>query len=394
MSDYKCITCNKLFLQKIDFERHKKRKRPCENKNELNNDLKCNFCDKLLSSKYNLDRHLSHYCKDKNNIKITEEVLESSNKKKNSSGFIKPKDKFINSDNDLNDTKKNRTKSYLTRTRSYSTRTDACKSNKKKCEFCDKSISKTNYSKHIRICKEKKENKEKEELYNKSIKEKELIFKQLIEKMELLEKQNDKILKENKKLRNNITLNTTTKKTKNNSINNSTNISNNTNNTTNNTIDNLTNNTINIQLVAYGKEDYDKLTEKEYKYILNKGFKSVPEFVNQLHFDKNRPEYHNIYISNLRDNYVMVYDDNIWKLRNRKETMEELYEDKKNILIDKLEELINILPQSAINKFERFLNDEQDNKIKNGIIEEIKLLLHNNRNIPLATKMKLGLIKL
>ena len=92
------------------------------------------------------------------------------------------------------------------------------------------------------------------------------------------------------------------------------------NNNINNTIDQSQ--TFNVQLVAYGKEDYDKLSDKEYQIIINKGFKSVQELVKTLHFNKNYPENHNIYISNLRDNYVMVYDGKQWEVKNRKETIE------------------------------------------------------------------------
>ena len=262
MLEYKCNICDKLLKNKIDYKRHKIKKKPCNKNPLIKGHFECNLCNKTFARKYTLDRHKSDYCLGKTENKKCAKILEISNKHKNTSALIKPNDKFINSDNDI---KKNRTKSYLIRTESYPTRTDACESNKKKCEFCDKSISKTNYSKHIRICKEKKENKEKEELYNKANIEKELIFKQLIEKMESLEN-------ENKKLKKQITIN------------------NNSNNNSNNIIDNSTNNnTINIQLVAYGKEDYNKLTDKDYKIIINKGFKSVTEFVNQLHFDKNRP---------------------------------------------------------------------------------------------------------
>ena len=44
------------------------------------------------------------------------------------------------------------------------------------------------------------------------------------------------------------------------------------------------------------------------KTIFHKGFKSVENLTKSLHFDKNRPENHNIYISNIKDNYVMMYD--------------------------------------------------------------------------------------
>ncbi|CAH6421766.1 Hypothetical protein KVN_LOCUS452 [uncultured virus] len=248
-----------------------------------------------------------------------------------------------------------------------------------KCNYCGKEFSRSDVlSRHInKYCKKKKEDDS----------QKEQIFKKLLEKLDFIEKQNHVIIEENKELKNEIFImkNNPSKKIKN-KLNNGT-----INKTNNNIIDNSQ--TFNIQLVAYGKENYDKLTDKEYRIIINKGFKSIQEMVKALHFNKNRPENHNIYISNIRDNYVMIYDGNKWELRNRKETIQELFIAKKDILVDKFDELLDKLPEHAINKFERFINDVQDDKIKEGILEELKLMLYNNKNIPMKTKEKLGLLK-
>jgi hypothetical protein len=89
----------------------------------------------------------------------------------------------------------------------------------------------------------------------------------------------------------------------------------------------------------------------------------------------------------------MVFDGNKWQLQNRQTTIDDLYDNKKDILVEKFDELVNTLPEHAIKKFKRFLNDEQDDKIANTIKEELKLTLYNNKNIPEATKEKLGLVK-
>ena len=220
-----------------------------------------------------------------------------------------------------------------------------------KCTYCEQVFSRIDsLNRHTNsFCKIKikqKEN-EKEEIFKQLLQEmieqnKEL--KNQINKLEKIGKQNEIILEENKELKNKIGKKNINKRT--------------INNTNNNILDQSNNiNNFNIQLVAYGKEDYDKLTEKEYKIIINKGYKSVQEMVKSLHFHKNRPENHNIYISNIRDNYVMIYDGNKWELRNRKETIEELYIAKKDILVEKFDELLNKLPGFAIDKFERFIND-------------------------------------
>ena len=184
---------------------------------------------------------------------------------------------------------------------------------KNQCNYCWKFFSRQDsLNRHLEHrCKIKKEQDN----------VKEQIFKQLLEEMQIIKKQNEEL---KDKMNHMETITNINKKINNGTIN--------TNSHNNN------NNTINIQLVAYGKENYDKLTDKEYQIIINKGFKSVQEMVKSLHFNKNRPENHNIYISNIRDNYVMIFDGNKWELRNRQETIEELYITKKDILVDKFDE--------------------------------------------------------
>ena len=310
----------------------------------------CEKCNKSFDLKGDYKRHINRI----NPCKINDSI-----------------DSLLSQDKESVVAQKSNTDSHIKKT---ILKIDSSLKKEYKCPECNILFSKnSNLHRHKKICKIKikKENEVKEK-----------IFKQLLEEMKEQNKKLEIIIEENKELKNKV------QKIENKNINNGTI------NTNNNTLDqsNITNN-INIQLVAYGKEDYEKLTDKEYQIIINKGFKSVQELVKNLHFNKNRPENHNIYISNIRDNNVMIYDGRKWQLRNRKETIEELYIAKKDILVDKFDELLNKLPEHAINKFERFINDEQENEIKNGIIQELKLILYNNKNIPLKTKKRLGLLK-
>ena len=61
-----------------------------------------------------------------------------------------------------------------------------------------------------------------------------------------------------------------------------------------------------------------------------------------------------------------------------------MYEDKSNILIDKIEEWIDIgykLDPIIMKKFQRFLDKKEDDEIKNKIKDEIKLILYNKRKV-------------
>ena len=163
---------------------------------------------------------------------------------------------------------------------------------------------------------------------------------------------------------------------------------NNNNNTTNNYIQNN-----NFNLVAFGKEELNTLSNTTCAKLLNRGFMSIPALVEYVHFNKDKPEYNNVYISNMRDNYVMIYDGNGWKLEERKHIIDELLEEKRNYLIEKFDELLSKLNNNIIKKFKRFLDNEEDNTIIRKIKKEIKLVLYNNNSLPLETKKLLVLKK-
>ena len=201
------------------------------------------------------------------------------------------------------------------------------------CKYCGKIFSRTfTLNRHIDgYCKVKKNNDSKmEELLERLIKIEEN-NKEMKEKMILLETENANY----KNIINNTQNNIGTQNIQN-------------------------NNTINVKILAYGKEDTSKITVNDYKKILGRGMNSVPAFVEKLHFDINSPENHNVYISNLRDEYVLMYDGKIWRLNNRDEALQQLYEDKSDILETKFEELITKLDEPTIKIFNRFLKIKDD----------------------------------
>jgi len=140
----------------------------------------------------------------------------------------------------------------------------------------------------------------------------------------------------------------------------------------------ITNNII----IAYNQQpDLSHLTDMDYLRIMNKGFKSVPKLIEEIHFNPNKPENKNIYIPNIKNKYAMGWNGQKWDLMNRNEVIDDMYDDKSNILIEKFEELESSnIDKNTLNKFRRFINKQDDDDIKNKIKEEIKLLLYNNKN--------------
>ena len=137
----------------------------------------------------------------------------------------------------------------------------------------------------------------------------------------------------------------------------------------------------NIKLLSYGNTDVSHLTNNDYMKCLNHSNFCVSHLIEKIHFNPQKPENHNIYVSNIKNNYVMLYDGNKWILKDRDDAITNLMDEKEIILEQKLEEWIengNDYPK-IMNKFKRYIDKKENNKVLNKIKDEIKLVLFNNR---------------
>jgi hypothetical protein len=244
------------------------------------------------------------------------------------------------------------------------------KINDNKCIYCNKILScKGNVIRHIKDgCKKVKSNLQELHKIFDILKEKEQNkIDTLNEKKTALLKQELNDLKQ-MKLQNEIDkLKCTIIQNSNNTIMNSNNIQN---------IQNT-----NIYLIGYGKEDLTKLKQKEIIKALNRGFMSPIGLTETIHFNPKYPEYHNVYISSMKDKYAMVYDGKTWNLVNKAELVDQIYDEKKDFISENFEEFYDSLTPSKRNALKEWFDmDDDDPKIKN-IKDEIKMLLYNKRKM-------------
>lgn len=152
----------------------------------------------------------------------------------------------------------------------------------------------------------------------------------------------------------------------------------------NNAINNVINNT--IVLIGYGKEDLTKIARNDLIEVFRCGYKAAIKMTDTVHFNPKYPEFHNVYISNIKDKYAMVYDGANWKLTTKNAVVDKLYDNNKSFVEENLEDFCASLTKSQSLSLERWINtDENDEKIKD-IKEQLKLLLYNKREIPMQTK--------
>ncbi len=139
-------------------------------------------------------------------------------------------------------------------------------------------------------------------------------------------------------------------------------------NTTNNNTNNITNhNTINIKVLAYKDTDVSHLTDRDYQRAFNRASMCIPQILKKVHFDPEKPENHNVVISSMNNKYIKLHDGQNreaepwrgWNLRDREETVEDLFADAEDLLETKLEswqEEENPKSEKATRKYQIYLD--------------------------------------
>ena len=139
-----------------------------------------------------------------------------------------------------------------------------------------------------------------------------------------------------------------------------------------------TTNINNITLLAYKDTDLSHLTDKDYSACIKQVNFCVKKLIEKIHFNPEKPENMNFYISNLKDKYLMVYDGN-WNIKNKNE-LDYMYDEKEMMLEQWLTDEQHKYPELK-EKFERYLHNKEDDDTLNMIKEDIKLMMYNNKGM-------------
>lgn len=144
---------------------------------------------------------------------------------------------------------------------------------------------------------------------------------------------------------------------------------------------NVTNNIIqnnNIQLLSYKDTDTSHLTDKDFIQSIKQVTFCVKDMIERIHFNPTKPENMNIYISNMKDKYIMVYEDGNWNLKNKVSELDSLYESKEMMIEEWMEEGQHKYPELQ-DKFMQYLDNKDNDETMNMVKDEIKLMLYNNK---------------
>jgi hypothetical protein len=194
----------------------------------------------------------------------------------------------------------------------------------------------------------------------------------------------EKLKKEISKIKKSIT-----KVSNNNSHNN---IANSNNTNSNNNIDNSikdSNVQQNIFLANYTGSGMPPIPNEEILPLLKRGFQTSVELTKKIHFNPKYPEFHNVYIPRINETYGMIYVDNNWKITDRDELVNDIYENKRAYVIENLDTFINQLDENKKKSLKRWLDKNDDDEAVINTKEDIKRVLFDNRHMAMARKKEL-----
>ena len=228
--------------------------------------------------------------------------------------------------------------------------------NKFKCKYCNKSYRYSQgLSKHIRYtCKKNKDEDLQElvKLMNEQLNEQKEVMRQIKDEMKYeLYKKDKEIERRDKQI---VKLSTKLQINNNNCI--------------------IQNN--NIQLLNYRDTDLSHLSDNDYINSIKRVNNCVKILTERIHYNPKKPENMNIYISNLKNDYVTVYDNGQWVL---KKGFDDIYDHKEILLEEWLDKEQDKYPELR-DKFEEYLNNKENDELLNNIKDDIKLMMYNNKN--------------
>ena len=150
-------------------------------------------------------------------------------------------------------------------------------------------------------------------------------------------------------------------------------------------------NTIQIIINNYDTPDITFLTDEQKTKFLKDRYKGIIDFIEQVYFNKDHPENHSAYISNLRSKFGQVYKNNKWVVEETDVIADKLNKNGFESISNHLDDLIKNDSKKDQFKKEidnglRFTDHYMTTDTSKISRTAIKKTLYNNRDIVLETK--------
>ena len=143
-----------------------------------------------------------------------------------------------------------------------------------------------------------------------------------------------------------------------------------------------------VNVVPFGKEDLSRINKTEMLKVFAGGFNSTLRLTETTHFNPRYPEFHNVYISSMKNKYAMTYDGNDWQLVMKDELIDTLYDRKRDYIEENLDEFLDSLTNSQTKALQRWMDGGDDHPYVRKIKNDMKLMLYNKRKMAIENKYR------
>lgn len=139
-----------------------------------------------------------------------------------------------------------------------------------------------------------------------------------------------------------------------------------------------------LNINNYHQTNYDFLTKYDFIRCIRDCNKCVQRLVERVHFNPNRPENMNIFVSSYQGKFLMIYRNGKWVMRPKKNEVDILFEEKELILENWLSEYGSQYPD-LVRKYNRYVKNKNTagESFVNELKSEIIMTLYNNRDMVL-----------
>ncbi len=142
--------------------------------------------------------------------------------------------------------------------------------------------------------------------------------------------------------------------------------------------DNTHNIIFNFNLTAYNDPNLEG-AEKYYLNAVKKAFLSIPTIIENVHFNKEFPENHNICITNFRTKLAKVFNGKEWKTMKEDILIDELIKTYEGLL----EEWAEDHPERMkyIERYKEIKERDGESKVMKDVKDEVKRLIYDKRDM-------------
>jgi len=145
---------------------------------------------------------------------------------------------------------------------------------------------------------------------------------------------------------------------------------------------NVVNNNIvnNIVMVPFGMEDMSVFSKEEIIKTFN-GYYTPVNLAELVHFNPKHPEYQNIRITNLHDQFASAFIDRAWRTVLKDDVVRKMYDNGKDFVDETRDEYSDRISTSKKEALVRFIEiDDRHEKVAE-VRGKIILMIYNNRHM-------------